>query len=97
MSSKERILSSDDIQCVDLGRGVIVFFYGYHPDITKEAQILRAAPKMFELLSEMVSAKREEMEAVGKKVRLRHEAEDLLKSISCVPKHKEVAEHEEIH
>ena len=82
----------DEIQCVDIGKGVMTIFYGNHPDAMKESQILRAAPKLFELVSRFVSAEHEEMQAVGKKVRTRHEAEDLLKKLGCAiaPEESEV-------
>ena len=79
----------DEIQCVDIGNGVMAIFYGNHLDAMKESQILRAAPKLFELVSRFVSAEHEEMQAVGKKVSTRHEAEDLLRTLGCAIAHED--------
>ena len=92
--SAEISYPSNEMQCIDIGEGVIAVFCKYYPNAAKEAQILKAAPKLLELVSSFVSAEREKMQAAGKKARIRHEAEDLLSELGCAIACKEDLEHE---
>ena len=89
--SNEISFPSDEMQVFNIGEGVVALFCGYHPDAAKEAQILRVTPKLFDLVFEFVSAEHQEMQATGKKVRIRHEAEDLLRTLGCAITHEEDA------
>ena len=95
--SNEISFSSDEMQVFNIGEGVIAVFCEYHSNAAKKAQILRVAPKLLELVSSFVSAEREKMQAAGKKVRIRHEAEDLLSELGCAIACKEDLEHEQVH
>ena len=80
--SLETCFALDDMHSFEVENGIAILF-GDQQEMIKEAQILRAAPKLFELVSKFVQAERERKQAEGKKIRALHEAEDLLKTFSC--------------
>ena len=76
-------ISPNDMCTVEIEKGVIAFIVGDHQEAMRKAQILRAAPKLLNLVFGMLSAEHEEQQATYKKVRLRHDATDLLKELGC--------------
>lgn len=83
MTDNEIQYRPEEIQTFEIEAGVIAVFVGCHQEAAKKAQILRAAPKLLNLAFEMLSAEHEERQAIYKKVRIRHEATDLLKELGC--------------
>ena len=75
-------ISPNDMCTVEIEKGVFAFIVGDHQETMRKVQILRAAPKLLELVSRFVSAEQEERQAIGKRVRAKHEAEDLLKTLN---------------
>lgn len=83
----EKSFSPDEIQFCQIDKEIGAVIFGDRNEVEKKVQLWRATPKLLELVSEFVSAEHEERRAISKKIRIRHEAEDLLKTLPCV--HKE--------